>query len=400
MLKGLPTKTQILLFGNFLSAIGNGLVLPYLFIYLHTIRHIPSGIAGVVVGYGALISLLSSPLVGTTIDHFGPKPVLMLSLLVSGIGYASLSLVRNIPTALMTMTIVSIGQSAMWPSQGAIGVEITPEEQRQQLFGANFALMNIGLGVGGLISSTIVSLTNPRSFEYMYWCDGSSFIVYLVVVIFIRGVGHRSIEEREERREMSGGWREVFADKRFIRFWLVMLCAIIFGYSQLEVGFASFASLVAHVPPSNIAYAYAGNTVLIGIGQMWMIRATKNLSSNKGLALAAFFWMLSWITLSLSGVHHSTALLFIILCQMIFGVGEMVWSPLIPSITNKLAPEHLRGRYNSATSNAWQVALIMGPVIAGNLLGAGLHWLWIGILVGGLLGVIAVALRLKLPARV
>ena len=184
MLGGLPTKTKILLVGNFLSAIGNGLVLPYLFIYLHTIRGIPSGIAGLIVGYGALISLLSSPVVGTTIDHFGPKPVLMLSLLVSGVGYASLSLVHNIPTALLTMTIVSIGQSAMWPSQGAIGVETTAEEQRQQLFGANFALMNIGLGVGGLISSAIVSLGNPKSFEYMYWCDGASFILYLGVVIF------------------------------------------------------------------------------------------------------------------------------------------------------------------------------------------------------------------------
>ena len=82
------------------------------------------------------------------------------------------------------------------------------------------------------------------------------------------------------------------------------------------------------------------------------------------------------------------------------GVQTCALPILIPSITNKLAPEHLRGRYNSASSNAWQVALIMGPVIAGNLLGEGLHWLWIGILVVGLMGVMAFALRLKLPARV
>jgi MFS family permease len=78
----------------------------------------------------------------------------------------------------------------------------------------------------------------------------------------------------------------------------------------------------------------------------------------------------------------------------------MFWSPVVPSIVNQLAPDHLRGRYNAASSNAWQIALVMGPTMAGTLLGAGLHWLWIALLVTGLFVVTVLALRLKLPSRV
>jgi predicted MFS family arabinose efflux permease len=42
----------------------------------------------------------------------------------------------------------------------------------------------------------------------------------------------------------------------------------------------------------------------------------------------------------------------------------------------------------------------MGPTMAGTLLGAGLHWLWIALLVTGLFVVTVLALRLKLPSRV
>ena len=77
----------------------------------------------------------------------------------------------------------------------------------------------------------------------------------------------------------------------------------------------------------------------------------------------------------------------------------MIWSPILPSVVNQLAPDHLRGRYNSAATNTWQIAMIGGPAVAGTMLGAKLHWLWLVGLMIGLLVVATAALRLKLPDR-
>jgi hypothetical protein len=56
----LPTKVRIMMVGIALSAIGNGLVLPYTFIYFNSIRGIPTAVAGLIIGYGAFASLVIS----------------------------------------------------------------------------------------------------------------------------------------------------------------------------------------------------------------------------------------------------------------------------------------------------------------------------------------------------
>ena len=391
----LPRKVQILLIGNFLSAIGSGLVLPYLFIYLHNVRGISSSITGVIVGYSAFAALLLSPFVGSLIDHWGPRPVLLSSLVVNGVGYASLSLVHNVVEALLSMSIIAVGGSAFWPSQSAITAELTFPELRPRAFGANFALLNLGFGVGGVIASTVVDSAKPHTFETLYVVNGLSFSFYFLIVYSLGKVGHRSEEERVENASRDGGWKEVFADKTFLKYWLVSLFALLFGYSQLEVGFASFSTLVAKVAVAKIAYAYAVNCLFIAIFQLFISKRVARINRNYALSAAAIFWLFAWVALSLAGIDHRHALFFIILCQAIFGLGEMVWSPLTPSIVNQLAPEHLRGRYNAASANAWQFALILGPIIAGTLLGAGLHWIWIGGLVTGLAIVSIFAARLK-----
>jgi len=397
--KSLPRKVQILLIGNMLSAIGNGLVLPYVFIYFHNVRGIPASVAGIIVGYSAFASLLVSPKVGSLIDHWGPRPILLNALVISALGYASLAWVRNIPEAFLAMTICAVGQSAMWPAQGAIQAELTPEHQRERIYGANFAMLNLGIGIGGVISSAIVQVAHPHSFQILYWGDGISFLVYGVIVMGIGNVGHRTEHERAANAALESGWRDVIADKIFRRFWVIAFFALLCGYSQLEVGFASFSTLVAHLPASDIAYAYAANCIMIASFQLYIVKRTEKWKRSHALAIATTFWLFAWVALSFAGVDRRHALFFIILCQIIFGIGEMVWSPIFPSITNQLAPDHLRGRYNAASTNAWQFALIVGPMFAGTLLGAGLHWIWIGGLVGGMGVVTLFALRLKLPDR-
>ena len=288
----------------------------------------------------------------------------------------------------------------MWPSQSAIATELTTDAQRERYFGSQFALLNLGIGIGGIISSAFVSLTQPHTFEWLFRGDGISYFVYLIVALFLRDVGRRSKQERKENSERSGGWSEVLQDRVFVKVWIVATATTLLGYAQLEVGFASFATLVAHVKPSNIAWAYAANTIFIALFQLWVVKKLQKFDRAKSIALAALLWLGAWVALALSGLISGLAILMIIICQLIFAMGEMVWSPVMPSIVNQLAPIHLRGRYNSASANSWQIAAIIGPMVAGTLLGAGLEWVWIAGLVIGLATVSFFALRLKLPARV
>jgi len=395
----LPPDVRRMLLGVTLSALGNGLVLPFAFVYFHSVRHIPTSIAGLVFSYGAIVSLVAAPVVGSLIDKWGPRPILLLSLCITGIGYASFSLIRSIADAFLVMTICAVGNSAVWPSQGALSTELTPDHLRERIYGAQFALLNLGLGLGGLASSLVVSIDKPHTFEMLYIGDGISFFVYVLVVLTLRNVGHRSKEQREHNATLEGGWGDVIRDRVFVKVWIVALFAIFLSYSQLEVGFTSFATTVADVKPARLAWAYAVNTAVIAIFQLWVIKKLEKMPRAKGLAIAMFFWAAAWAVLAIAGVMKDFAVPAIIVCQFVFALGEMIWSPIMPAVVNQIAPDHLRGRYNSASTNTWQIGMIMGPASAGVLLGAGLWGLWLGILFCGLLILAFFAWRLKLPER-
>lgn len=395
----LPPHVRRMLLGITLSALGNGLVLPFAFVYFHSIRDIPTSTAGLIFSYGALVSLVVAPGIGTLIDKWGPKPILIISLLISAVGYSSLSLIRSTSDAFLVITVCSIGQSAMWPSQGALNTELTPDHLRERIYGSQFALLNLGLGIGGIVSSLIVSLDKPITFELLYIGDGLSYIVYLLVVLSLKKTGNRTKEQRDYHASLEGSWSDVLKDKTFRKVWIVALFAIFMSYSQLEVGFTSFATTVGDVKPSRLAWAYAVNTAMIAIFQLWVIKKLEKLPRARGLAIAMAFWALAWAALAMAGISPGLAVPAIIVCQFIFAIGEMVWSPILPAVVNQLAPDHLRGRYNSASTNTWQIGMIMGPAAAGVLLGAGLWALWISLLFGGLVVLSFFALRLKLPDR-
>jgi MFS family permease len=209
-------------------------------------------------------------LVGNLIDKWGPKPVLITSPLVSFVGYCSLSQVKTITQAFLIIIICATGQSAMWPSQNAISTELTPEHMRERIYGAQFAMLNLGIGIGGLVSSLVVALDNPRIFEILFIGDGISFLVYLVVALTLKDVGRRSAIERIKRAKIAGGWADVLADKTFVKFWFVAMFAVIFSYSQLEVGFNAFSTKISGLQPRDLAWAYAFNTFMLAAFQLWV----------------------------------------------------------------------------------------------------------------------------------
>jgi MFS family permease len=79
----------------------------------------------------------------------------------------------------------------------------------------------------------------------------------------------------------------------------------------------------------------------------------------------------------------------------VFALGETFQSPVVPAITNDLAPAHLRGRYNAVGSMVFQVAAIAGPVVAGFLLGHHLTVPFVAVLLVGCALMVAVLRTLE-----
>lgn len=386
------------LFGNALAAIGSGLTLPLLIVYLGQVRGLGTIVGGFVVAYIALVQLLLLPLAGILVDRLGPRPVLMGGLLVQGTGIALLTQVQSPATAFAAATVISVGSAFSWGPQAALLGRLTTPAERTRVFGIQFMILNLGIGIGGIVAATIVDVSQPATFQLLYVLDALTYLLYVLVLATLRGVGVGPAPV-EDGQAPEGGYREVLRDRRLRRIVVLGLVLMTCGYGSLEVGLPTIITVVNGLSVSWVAIAFAVNTATIVLVQLFSLKVITGRSRSRLLAVVAGLWAVSWLLLGFSGTLPMTlTIVAICLSTAVFALGETLSAPIMPSLVNDLAPGHLRGRYNAVQSITWGVSGALGPAIAGVMLGAGLETAWITLVVGGLVvaGFLAVRLRRSL----
>ncbi|PWR09102.1 MFS transporter [Micromonospora acroterricola] len=399
--RSLPRRSEArrLLIGTLLSAVGRGLTLPFLFIYLTDVRGLTDTRAGLVIGWYGAVTLALSPLGGTLIDRFGARRVVVPCLLIEAVGTGSLALVHSSGSALLVMTVVAIGSSAIWSGQNTILASLTDADERQRVFGLNFALLNLGIGIGGMTSGAIIDTARPGTFQVIYVLDAVSYLMPALILLTLPGVGHRLGRRPTGDEPSPGGYLTVLRDRPFRRLVIFGLVLTTCGYAQIEVGFAAYAVRVAEVNPRVVAWALAANTVMIVLAQLLVIRRIEGRSRTGALMLVGAVFATAWLVLGVAGLVSTrnalVAALCVVACSAIFGFGETMLSPVMPALTNALATDELRGRYNAMSSMIFGISGVIGPVTAGPLIGAADGMVWVAVVVGGCLVASLVALSLR-----
>ena len=390
-----PLVKRVLL-GNALSAIGSGLTMPLLIVYLTQVRGLETTVAGLAVAYMAVLSLLILPVTGISVDRLGPRPVLIVGLVVEAAGVALLTQVTSVGSAFAVATVLAVGGSFVWSPQAALLGRLTTPETRQRVFGIQFMLLNLGIGIGGIVAAVVVDVAEPGSFTLLYLADAMTYLLYVAVLVTMPGVGVGPAPTEEGAPADGGGYREVLRDRTLLRIVTLGLVLLTCGYGSLEVGLPVVITIVNGLSVSWVAVAFTVNTMTIVVMQMLVLRLIQGRSRSRMMALVAALWGLSWLILGITGVLPSSlAIVGICLSTLVFAVGETLWSPIVPALINDLAPEHLRGRYNSVLSLVWGVSNALGPALAGVMLGAGLMGGWVAVVVGGCLVAGLLALRLR-----
>jgi MFS family permease len=400
--RALPARPEArrILLGTLLSAIGRGLTLPFLFIYLTDVRGLTDTRAGLVIGWFGAVTLALSPVGGTLIDRFGARRVVLPCLAISAVGTGSLALVDSTATAFAVATLIAVGGSALWSGQTTILASLTDDGERQRVFGLQFALLNLGIGVGGLISGAIVDTARPVTFQAIYLLDALSYLMPGLILLTLPHVGRRlAAAPTAGDRPSTGGYLTVLRDRPFRRLVIFGLVLTTCGYAQIEVGFTAYSVRVAEVTPRVVAWALAGNTVMIVLSQLLVIRRMEGRSRTGALAAVGAVFAVAWLVLGAAGVIRTgnalVAALGVVACAAIFGFGETMLSPVMPALTNALATDELRGRYNAMSSMIFGVSGIIGPVTAGPLIGAADGRIWVVVVVGGCLTASVLALSLR-----
>src|SRR3954447_6879381 len=229
----LTPEARRVLVGTCLNAVGNGFVLPFLVIYLHEVRGIGLALTGAIVAVQGGVGLVAVPVYGTLIDRIGARPVQMASLTSSCAGAIVLAYAVNPPLAALGVALLGIGGAGLWPAGTALVAELVDSEARPRYFGLSFALLNLGIGLGGVASALVVRPGHPGTFQVLFLADAATFLVFIVVLLSLRQVGGPQ-GRRPDAAETPPSYLRLAREPAFRRMVVLQLVIVLAAYSQVD----------------------------------------------------------------------------------------------------------------------------------------------------------------------
>jgi MFS family permease len=360
----LPRDVWLLQIGGVLNSFGNGVVLPFLVIYLHNVRGFGLGISGLIVSMSAAAQLCAGVLAGPLVDRLGARRVLGAGLVLQAIGIGLLPLVHEPWQAFVLIAIEGAGSAGFWPSQSTLLARLTPAHRRHAAFAQQRVTMNLGIGLGGLTGGLIASVSDPSSFTVLFVVDAATFLAYVAVLAVISDPGPGDVESTD-----AATYGAVVRDRLFLRLWTLNFLFVAAGYSLFNL-VPPFAKDHAGSTGLQIGIFFFVNTALIVIVQLPISHAIEGRRRMRALALMPALWAVAWLMVD-GGAYWlapTGAFVVLTLALAIFGVGECFHGPAHQALVAEIAPDHLRGRYFAVHSLSWGLAGAVGPAIGGFIL--------------------------------
>ena len=364
-------------------------------VYLHNIRGFSITFATLLLGISAIVGLCISPLWGTLIDRLGPGIIGPVAFGFSALGLVLWTGVHTKLEAIIVSLIITIFEGAGWGPGMVMMTRLVSEEHRQRAYGVNFMMVNLGIGMGLLVSASIASLNHPASFTVLYLFDAA--VTLLAGVIFATLIPHgKAVHQHVEEGEVKQGWSTVLRDRRLLLYTGASLVLILGGYGSVDAGLSLFVVNNLHLSVHVIGITFFFNTLTIVFGQLWVLNKMEGKSRTRAMALVGLLWFIFWAVLGGSlAVPAAVAIVALCATQILFAIGETILQPAGSAIVNEIAPEHLRGRYNAAAGTAWGISGTLAPAITGIYYALHLgNWWPIGTGVTALLGA-GLMLRLR-----
>jgi MFS family permease len=370
----LPLQVRILCLGSLINRAGS-FVLIFLSIYASEQLGLGVPFATACIGVLGLGSMAGSVIGGHLADTFGRRGVMLFALFGGAAMLLLLGTVTNRWLFMLSVGVFAMIADLYRPAASAMIADLVPIDRRPHAF----ALMYISINLGFAIAPPIGGMLAAYSFQWLFWLDAMSMLVYGVIILFaVKETRRRDARgiESSLASAPSQPWllaiQRMMLDVPFLLFCLsTLLIALVFVQ-----GLATLPIYIRQMGYSNLQFGLlmSVNGVLIFVLQLPL---THWLSRYNAMNIVVVGGVLISIGFGLTAFHGGA--FFVAACIAIWTFGEILQAPFKQSIVTDMAPEDLRGSYLGLFSMCYSSALMIGAPIGGEVLHRlGATALWTG----------------------
>ncbi len=342
----------------FIDLVGFGIIIPILPLYAEQFHATPVAI-GWLTGIYSGMQIIFTPILGKLSDRFGRRPVLMVSIAGTAIGFALMGMATALPLLFVARILAGITGGNISIPQAYIA-DVTPPENRSKAMGLIGAAFGLGFTFGPLIGGMMSRISYSAPF---YFAAGLAVAnALLVYLILPESLSH----EHRARPHEDAPITEVFRHGRGVMFALVVAT-----YFFLIAGFAIMTTLFALFTEKRFGYDAHANGYLFGfIGIIAVIvqggligRLIKIFGE---VALTRTGMILTTLSLGLLPLSNNLTILLVVCAGL--AAGNSFASPPLSGLASQLIDRTWQGRALGVMQSAGSTGRLVGPLIGGWLL--------------------------------
>ncbi|MEH1165828.1 MFS transporter [Micromonospora sp. CPCC 205539] len=318
------------------------------------------GLSPAQVGLGlsiaAGVSLLGTVPLGGLTDRYGPQRVWVVGLVLDAALFASYPLVGGFAGFLAVVVALAAVDASTGVARQVYSINALPPAERVTAMAYQRSLLNVGFGLGAVISGLVLAVDTIAAYRGMVWFIAA---VFLVTALFVRRLP-RLAQAARSAEPMSR--LAVLRDRPFMV--VSMLSGLLTAHQTLYLTVMPLWILThTDAPKAVIAGLVLLNTVLIVLLQ---VRASRGADTAPGAARAsrrgALLIALFCLVLPISGVTRGLlTVVVLVAAATLLIVAELIESAGTWGLTAALPPAAQRGAYVGAFRLGTQVQYLIAP---------------------------------------
>ena len=350
----------------FIDLVGFGIVIPVLPFYAEgTAFNATPRTVGLLFASYSIMQLIFSPVLGSLSDKYGRRPVLLLSIIGTGIGFLILGLATTVLMLFAGRILDGITGGNISTAQAYIA-DITTKENRAKgmgLIGAAFGLGFIfGPAIGGILSQWGIHV--PFFFAASL-CFANALLLYFTLPETVT-------PDHPAKNAAAGGrnWRQVWQSLKQPRlsFVLVIYFLFIVAFSIMTTSFSLYTMFRFGYDAQHTGYLFAYVGLIAVIIQGGLIgRLVKRFGELPLVIFGAFCFAISLFAVPFVG-PAAGGLAALLIGGGVFSMGNSLATPALTSLASKSVGAEQQGIVLGVTQSTASLARAVGPSVAALLI--------------------------------
>ena len=310
----------------------------------------------------SFFQFFTSPILGKLSDHFGRKPLLIITQISTCISFLILGYANTIWLLLLSRIVDGLFGSNLVIARAYL-TDITTKKDRSKAFGLSNAAYAFGFMLGPGIGGFLANLT-PLSFRLpSLIAAGISFITILFTIFFIK-------ETVKKKKKIKISFN-IFPFASILKYLknvnvsllLIQLFLLSFGNSIAFETFALFANMHLGLSALVIGYILVYLSILaVLINGIFISKLINYLGEMKLKNISQFFFLIGLII-----VAFSKNTFVLLLGLTIYMIGGMTTTILMGEISRRISNKE-QGEILGVQTSLRGITEIIGPLVGGFML--------------------------------